>query len=244
MAGRTRFYRSENDIQNIKIDKDDKVILYDRAQKKRKFTEKSVTGTNFADVEKIEYAFGILELLDDTEKLKRELTESYIREKFLMKKLLEAGVPSAFTPEELKEFKIDIDVVMREKIDKVLEGDILDLKKDIALRVHREISNSFEDFASDGRYELIRTNSILALNDIELDELRKSQMAKDKKAVSIHRIEDMSLKFMNKKEELIEKYKKEDNISGVKKSEGSGSTGENLFGGLAGFGDLGSIGGE
>jgi hypothetical protein len=67
------------------------------------------------------------------------------------------------------------------------------------------------------------------MNDIQLVELNRSQLAKDKKSKATKDIQDMSLKLINKKHELTDKFKKE-NPSDNKKSDTVAQNNGNNFG--------------
>ena len=225
---RTRLFRSLDDVPS-NLPKEDEIVIYDRLQKKRTITEKSVSNTNFNDISKLDLAIGLMEKLDDVEKLKRELAETMVINKLLTKKLLEHGISSAFSPEEIKDFKVTIDVALRERINNVIEDDLTDIKKDIINRVQTKIAESYDEYQGNLEYELVRINNYLNMNDVQLVELNRSQLAKDKKSKSTKDIQDMSLKLINKKHELTDKFKKENPIEN-KKNDTVAQNGNSNFG--------------
>ena len=60
ILARTRFYRLNSDIPDG-IPKDDILVIYEELRKKRTITEKSITGTGFNDLAKIDMAIKIME---------------------------------------------------------------------------------------------------------------------------------------------------------------------------------------
>lgn len=226
---RTRLFRSLDDVPS-NLPKEDEIVIYDRLQKKRTITEKSVSNTNFNDIAKLDLAIGLMEKLDDVEKLRRELAETMVINKLLTKKLLEHGISTAFSPEEIGEFKVTIDVTLRERINNVIDGDLTDIQKDIINRVQSKIAESYEEYQGNLEYELVRINNYLNMNDVQLVELNRSQLAKDKKSKATKDIQDMSLKLINKKHELTDKFKKENPNDNNKKSDAVVQTNGNNFG--------------
>ena len=206
---RTRFYRLNSDIPDG-VPKDDILVIYEDLRKKRTITEKSITGTGFNDLAKIDMAIKIMEDFDDIDKLKRELTETMIVNKLLMKKLLENGISSALSPDEIKEFKSTMDVALRERVHQVIESDLTDIEKDILTRVQLKIAETFEDSQNNSiELELLRINNMLNINSNAIGELSKSQMAKDKKAKALKELSETNLKLIAKKQEIIDKFKKD-----------------------------------
>ena len=65
---RTRFYRLNSDIPDG-IPKDDILVIYEDLRKKRTITEKSITGTGFNDLAKIDMAIKIMEDFDDIDNI-------------------------------------------------------------------------------------------------------------------------------------------------------------------------------
>ena len=115
------------------------------------------------------------------------------------------------------------------RINNVIDGDLTDIQKDIINRVQSKIAESYEEYQGNLEYELVRINNYLNMNDVQLVELNRSQLAKDKKSKATKDIQDMSLKLINKKHELTDKFKKE-NPNDIKKSDTVAQTNGNNFG--------------
>ena len=138
-----------------------------------------------------------MEDFDDIDKLKRELAETMIVNKLLMKKLLENGISSALSPDEIKEFKSTMDVALRERVHQVIESDLTDIEKDILTRVQLKIAETFEENQNNSiELELLRINNMLNINSNAIGEISKSQMAKDKKSKALKELSETNMKLI------------------------------------------------
>ena len=155
-------------------------------------------------------AIKIMEDFDDIDKLKRELAETMIVNKLLMKKLLENGISSAISPDEIKEFKSTMDVALRERVHQVIESDLTDIEKDILTRVQLKIAETFEENQNNSiELELLRINNMLNINSNAIGEISKSQMAKDKKSKALKELSETNMKLITMKQTIVDKCKKE-----------------------------------
>ena len=212
--GRTRLFKKNTDITSaLNIPSTDRIYIYEDSleDKRRTFTWKSLRNTNYTDIDKLDYAIGMMDFMSEIELLKRELISSRTREKFFIKKLVESGVSTAFSPQEISEFEVTITDAITGKIDAMLDDRLTDVDIYIANKVSNVIAKSKYEWSQSPEYDIIRISNQLHLIDLQLKDLSKSQIAKDKKAKATKDLQEVSLKLMARRDELVNKYKpKED----------------------------------
>lgn len=215
---RTRFFLTRKDIDGRFVTNADRLIIYDElGDDRRKFTETSFRNTNFADIEKKDYAIGMIDLMREQEEMRREIIALRTREKFFMKKLIDNGISTAFTPQEIEQFKVTITTATLEAVDNIVNGELKDIREDILQKVGAVIAEAKHEWGKSPEYNIIRLTNMLEINEVIISDIAKSQMAKDKKASSIKGLQDVSLKIMKELNELVAKYAPKD----TKKQNGS-----------------------
>lgn len=236
---RLRFYESRDDIPRD-VPKIDRIIIYDELKDFTKLTKKAVTGTNLSDVSKDLYAQNIIYLLNQVENLRRELTEAKIKEKVLHTRMVKHNIPTELTPQEIKDFETDITVALSKQIDELMNGNILNVKEDVLARVSKLIGESVQEWSEYEDFELLRINHTLNINQCEIESLSKSNISKKDKVKAMTDLQKISLAYIQKKQELVDRLKKQNNVE-AKESGIVGTNPMSSFGGFGGGIDFNSL---
>ena len=198
---RKRVYYTEADVPKD-INPIDEVIIYDKLDKIRNITQSGVRGLGFGDYSKEEYALNWYKLTDNVEKLERELKTEIIKNKLMLKKLHEHNIEAHLTPDEIKEYRAELSVLLNERIDDVCSGGLKSIKEEVLYKVKTAISEIEQEYTDSLEYNLIRVSTHLKLNDLLLMEISKSLMDKSKKAKAMCDLEKSSREYISVQREI------------------------------------------
>ena len=236
---RKRVYYTEADLHKD-INPIDEVIIYDKLEKIRNITHSGLRGLGFADYSKEDYALNLYKLMDNVEKLERELKTEIIKNKLMLKKLHEHNIEAYLTPDEIKEYRAELSVLLNERIDDVCSGGLRSIKEEVLYKVKTAISEIEQEYTDSLEYNLIRVSTHLKLNDLLLMEISKSLMDKSKKAKAMCDLEKSSREYIAVQREIEKDLAKVVKVD-EKKSEGKTNSG---FGSGSSSIDYGSLGGN
>ena len=236
---RKRVYYTEADLHKD-INPIDEVIIYDKLEKIRNITHSGLRGLGFADYSKEDYALNLYKLMDNVEKLERELKTEIIKNKLMLKKLHEHNIEAYLTPDEIKEYRAELSVLLNERIDDVFSGGLRSIKEEVLYKVKTAISEIEQEYTDSLEYNLIRVSTHLKLNDLLLMEISKSLMDKSKKAKAMCDLEKSSREYISVQREIEKDLAKVVKVD-EKKSEGKTNSG---FSSGSSSIDYGSLGGN
>lgn len=171
------YYLKEEDIRkdgNIPIlyTKPKTIIGYDDVFDMATFNAR---GINYQNINKKELMDNCVFLWGVIENLKRELASSHVTNQILTKRLAEHNLITSLTPDEIEQYEITLGAALKEKINLIANSETLPLAQELVLRVRGEIAKVDYETQSNFKYNIIRLNNILKLNDLTLEQLNNNK---------------------------------------------------------------------
>lgn len=165
-----RFYLKREDIPR---DYEGGVIIYDTP--KQILTINSISGLNYQAVSKELSIVNLVHQWHIEEALRAELTSERIRSNILAKRMIEAGLSTTLTPEEIKDYSTSLSAALIEDIDTVMERAPRSVSDEIFCRVKKELAEVSYDIKSDYAYNVLRIDNVLSYYDTLLGDVMTAQ---------------------------------------------------------------------
>lgn len=196
-----RFYLEKEDIPR---DFEGKAIIYETP--KPILTINSLVGLNYHAVSKELAVMNLVHQWKIEEALRNEIVSERIRSNILARRMIEQGLSTTLTPEEIKDYSTSMSAALIEDIDSVMERAPRSINDEIFCRVKKELAEVSYDIKSDYGYNVLRLDHQLNYYDKLMADIMSAQdrrvSLKDKAAI-IQRISKSQQDAIKLKKEVI-----------------------------------------